>query len=459
MGYDPMRYVPRTGDYIMQGANQMASAITSIPEALKRDEQYKKAEAAYESERDLMTDAYSGTNSLLQNLGVDKTVRAPKEGEGKEQYLEYIVSEISPLVRDESGGISNDKLSMVKERIGQIGLGGNQQVQESLQTRNLLQQYGPMAAQGAEQPQTQDQFAGRGTIMNEDVPSTQMPSADEVPTQNDPTAFDPMAAIDNRRKTYYDLLKSGNVPNQLFLEKMTELDGKEFDIKKAELDLEKARIAERKQRAAEDVINKAGSGPVYKDDVQAADIKPLDVYDNPDDYSVSTRNYPREFAPRGGSGRQGGSGSENRDKPPASWVQYKEIEAQRDKLRENDGYTFDQAEYDRKSTEALQHQLSYLLEVNGQTYNEAQKASRRVLDIPVTFTEDVVPNYDDEGRKFMEIPPIDPITGKLNAASPKVIEALLSGETASSILQFLEQEVEVPYRRFFDTRQYTNPRR
>lgn len=407
---DPMRYVPRTGDYIMQGANQMASAIRSIPQALMQDEQYKRAEAAYQNERDLMTDAYSGTNSLLQNLGVNKTVRAPREGEGKEQYLEYIVGEIAPLVRDENGGVSNEKLSMVKERIGQIGLGGNQQMQSSLQTRNLLQQYGPMGQQLQEQPQSQPQgdFAGQGTIMNPETPSTQMPSATEAPpVQNDPLAFDPMASLTNRRKTYYDLLRAGNISNQTFMEKMTDLDGKEFDIKKAELDLEKARIMANKNAAAGNIVGNVGKGPIYKDNERQSSISPLDVYNNPDDYSLDTVNYPKEFAPRGGG--RGGSGSG--DKEPES-----KLRVEKDKLANDlksvtqDGYPMDGAEpiYNRtiKEMRIIDAALNLQEKEGGPAIlpdSEAKRVAREIISTHDVLMDILMANQKEQDGVTMNV--------------------------------------------------------
>lgn len=331
MSYDPMRYVPRTGDAIMQGANQFAATIAALPQALRQDKEYQRAEAAYQSEVELINDAYEGTNRLFQSLGEQKVVRAPKPGESKEGYLQYIATELSSVVQGDNGEISPEKLQMVKERVGQIGLGDNQKLQTGFQRQDLLQQYGPMTAgQQQSNPMSQldasqapalmqdaqNRFGSNNTVMTElgeEIPDQMaMPNVPQGVESSAPTTFDPMAQLGGRRKTYYDMLKSGSIPNEKFLDVMSRLDEKEFDIQKAELDLEKARVLARKDKSAEDTLDRVGKGPVYEDGVEASTINPMDVRSNPDRYSFSPLNYAEstDGGSGGGSGGSGGSGSE-----------------------------------------------------------------------------------------------------------------------------------------------------
>lgn len=281
-----MNYIPNTGNAIAQIGQQVGQTISSIPSLVRQDKAYQRAEQALQSEEKIKEAAYTGINSLFRDVGINKTVRAPNKGENKDSYFEYLGQEILPVVSDQSGNVNQDVLSKIQTRLGQVGLGGNEQVTDAIGRQQFIQ--------SAQQDPMYQNIANRQQVSQESpelIGALNQIGGDQV---TDPmTSGDINAQIENAyAQSIQNMVARANAgigkPDELFKELSK---NKEMAMKQQieELKLEQKKIDAMKVQAAQINAGAAQSNQtMYKDGQKTDTFNAYDALQDPGKYSFST---------------------------------------------------------------------------------------------------------------------------------------------------------------------------
>lgn len=428
MAYDPLAYVPNTGQAIASIGNNLAQMVAQLPGTLRQDQEFKRAEAQYRYDQDQNRDIHQSVSSLLKNKGVDASLRAPGPEESRDAYMQYVAEAISPHVL--SGNITAQDAQKLAE------LSQQEPMQEAIQGQNFVRQQesrdplGQIDMNGfegtaeAQNGMVSTGVENRGGFTEE----TFAPASSVSIQQPEGGAYDELARMT------VQAVKSGQMSPSAALDRMSKIEEKRVQLSIEQAKAKREAEQRKKELMMQGVINKSGTNQIVdKGGDPLASLNAGNIEDagiGPVRDKNVNMNY-NGLKGKGGSGGSGGSGS--RDKPTASWQQYKDVESQLDRLREKDSFgdmtAFDKAEYSAKSRQAAQQLVAHSLEVSGFDYDNAQSAASQVVDLPVKY--DLY--YQNE-----------PILGdgSLNVASPKVVEALTVaaryGKRASDIIETLK---------------------
>ncbi len=444
---DPMaaRFQFRPGDYIMQGASQIAQLFQTLPAAIKQDMQTR-------DNLSFKQDLYDTAMEGLRKIGVDPmTVKLPNfsdENITKEQYTEMLGNALAPYVSGQGKRLTADIFNS-------MGMSQNQNVQTELQRQSLLNQNDPIG---------QIDLNSNNRI-NTVPPSELDPnnvvtnSEGQQMTVGASSQVDPMAGtgidwssgklnvapeskpinadglLSDIKPFLVEALRNKEISPQKFSEQIMAL---KLEEKKQERE-DKKRQAELERLKNEKIFDRIaaarGEASISEDGKETTDLNYSELYNDPSRFSVSTRNYPKEFAP----GKGGGSGSGQRDRPTASWIQYKDVEAQLARLRSGkddmgNPVKFYQNEYNNKQYEAATQLFAHNLEVNGMDYQAAQSTAQKVLDTNVIIGPDRSKEVISDGEGNIIA---------LNLSHPKTMEALVKfaarGATATDLLSSLKR--------------------
>ena len=281
-----MNYIPNTGNAIAQIGQQVGQTISSIPSLVRQDKAYQRAEQALQSEEKIKEAAYTGINSLFRDVGINKTVRAPNKGENKDSYFEYLGQEILPVVSDQSGNVNQDVLSKIQTRLGQVGLGGNEQVTDAIGRQQFIQ--------SAQQDPMYQNIANRQQVSQESpelIGALNQIGGDQV---TDPmTSGDINAQIENAyAQSIQNMVARANAgigkPDELFKELSK---NKEMAMKQQieELKLEQKKFDAMKAQAARVNAGAAQSNQtMYKDGQKTDTFNAYEALQDPGKYSFST---------------------------------------------------------------------------------------------------------------------------------------------------------------------------
>lgn len=321
MNYDPMNYVTQPGNAIAQISSTIGNTIESLPSILKQNKEYQLLQQKLQSEEKIAESAYTGMNSLLLDMGANKKVRAPNQGEATDDYLKYIAQEVSSLATDENGGLSPQKLQQLQQRVSQIGLGLDAGVKESIARQRQINKYDPMSTiqlnKDTVQPESMPLRAqiGEGDIGRTPMtgrsssfdPITGVGIDAETGTVNTPTPvqkkYDPLEDVET---SLLSALKNGDISASKFAEQKLNIATTRGKMNYDEGQAGEQRGRDTNEANAKDIVAKIGEYEILKDNVIVSNPNPSDIRDNPRAYSIGEAI----LKPDTGSGRNGsGSGS------------------------------------------------------------------------------------------------------------------------------------------------------
>lgn len=431
----------RPGDYIKHGASQIAQLFQTLPSAIKQDVQTR-------DNLSFKQDLYETASEGLRKAGIDPTtVKLPNfkdENITKEQYTEMLGNVLAPYASGQGSRLTADLFNS-------MGMGQNQNVQTEIQRQSLLNQYDPVGQikLNATQPQQTNLDPNNvvtnsnGKQMTVGAQSTYDPvsgvgrdwSSGDINVAPESKPVNADGLLEAVMPSLVESLRNKEISPQKFSEQVMQLKIMETkernDDKKRQAEIERLK----NEKIADKVASRVGEGPISKNGENTNNVNYGDIYDNPNAYSVSTRNYPKEFAPKNGNS---GSGSKG-DKPTASWTQYKDVESQLAMLRSGkddmgNPVPFDQNEYNNKQYEAATQLFAHNLEVNGMDYQAAQSAAQKVLDTNAIIGPDRSKEVISDGEGNIIA---------LNLSHPKTMEALVKfaarGATATDLLNSLKR--------------------
>jgi hypothetical protein len=440
--YDPMRGVGLKGQAIANVGSQVGNVISSIPELLKQDKEYKRAEAAYQYDRDQNNDIYNTLKGLVKD---PESIPAPGPEEGRDSYLEKVGSAIAPLVR--SGELSPDSLS---------GIGANQieAVQEASTARGIVDRYSndPMMQSALEGPQASATMLGDNVDMNDsDVQGAIAEGSGLIDvTTPEPSPYDEMARLTaESTRGILDSVKRGEISSvaaqKMIDQGMNQLSG--LELKKIELEIEKVkenqkRIDKEKSDAAGMIADNAGKRKIINKTTGETDLDPMGIHKNPENYSLGNRLTPQTTTHRNIS--SGGS-----KKLPTSKLA-SEYNAAITKLQNPNNPMLDgkiQRQLQR-NVETLGLASGIQNKAGGAAAMSDAAAKTEAVEIQTVKTvlseisEEVINNADSLAGQIDD----SYIEAYLTRLTPQwkdfVIEALQKGETVSGLLSNINKEIE-----------------
>lgn len=466
MNYDPMNYVSQPGNAIAQMSSAIGNTIQSIPGILKQNKEYQLLQQKLQSEEKIAESAYTGMNSLLLDMGANKKVRAPNQGEATDDYLKYIAQEVSSLATDENGGLSPQKLQQLQQRASQIGLGQDAGVKESIAKQGQINKYDPMSTIQLNKDTVQpESMPLRAQIGEGDIGRTPMTGRSssfdpitgvgvdvETGTVNTPAPvqkkYDPLEDVE---ASLLSALKNGDISASKFAEQKLNIATARGKMNYTEGQDADQRGRDTNEANAKDVIAGIGKHEILKDGVVVSTPNPSDIRANPYAYSLGKALLdPNKKV----AGTKDNSQTQADREQGKSLEQYNKVNADiarlysgKDEFGEPLVFASDPIEnkkmiakaYEQKRAEASTHLLAHYLQVNGSSYNDAQSMVMGVVDIPVAM---------EVGNNSMTINDAEGKWIGLNMAHPQVKKDLLitaqRGETASSLLKTYKKLRGIP---------------
>jgi RNA-binding protein YhbY len=318
--YDPMDYVSNRGQTIANIGGKVGSFVSAIPAMLEQNAKWKQAQAQVKDLGKRKEMLYTGTNSLLNELGVDPTIRAraPGADESEADYVKYVGGLIAPQIKDPA--IAHEALAKIGQRFTTMGAGD--QVKEPMAARNMLDAYDSEQAQIAEAndpmlkreqfindslgAQQQSQYAGiadpalaREQAITNNLQATKGPiTPDMMAKAAAPAGVDRrmMKTAEEYADAKVKILPTHKPSDYDTMGKLTMDALREGTISSAEAqtrmhDMVKLKLAERKQHekeSADAIVRDAQDQGISKEGNKLTEYNPMDIYSNPEQYSLGT---------------------------------------------------------------------------------------------------------------------------------------------------------------------------
>ena len=427
MGYDPMQYIPNTGAYIAQGADILSKMVSDIPGALLKDQEYQKIRKNYGDNKTFNQNLYNAASAHLGGKGI--TIRPPKEGESSDDYTKYVSEIAIPLIANGKIGLDDVNLlrgnAGVKDAAATASIISDYQKQDPMSAINLNPNHPQAANLQQQMPPQQVATPGmEGSFTEQAIATPSYGDSGISPNEIDP--YDAMARLQ------IENAKRGTTPSADVFKNISDIKLAKLENENKKLEIEKERIRQETEKWKQNVVNASNTHKITD-----SSGKPLETLTNE---NAATAGIGPRLLPQvgpGGGGRGGANG--DRDKPTASWTQYKDMEAQVHRLRS--GYVDESgikvppnpSEAANAEIAAQVQFLAHNLEISGKPYDEAQSLALRVINNPVAF------NQESRGEPILQ-------TEKgwtLNLANPQVIQSLIlaanSGQTAADVLAGLRK--------------------
>jgi len=345
----------------------LVQTVQQLPGAFEQDRQTKLARQAFESDQAMKDEVYQGTVELLNSVGIaPDSVRLPDPKNPSidgDTFLAEMQKSIVPLVMDENGAVSPQKLQQFQTNLQKLGVTGPES-EDAFGRRNLLVDNDPLSQINlnkggrADHGLPTDMPMSRENRLRQESASvanevsgmgilgaTGAETADPIAPTGGTTQqslYEPMRQPsrvkiieeDSAIDSVYDPLISETVQGI----RMGRYSAEEGSKQLAKIKSEKAKALAAENKVAnenaeklklkqvETILDAAGTHRIYKDGKLLPHVNPADVRSNPEKYSIGEKIPTRHI-------QQSVGGNRGTQKNPLQEAQQK---AQDDLAKVND---------------------------------------------------------------------------------------------------------------------------